>query len=120
MNIEPSKQLLHGVFVTALEGGIGYWFRSGSYRWSLDGGVTVDLETFRATGREIGRREPLVIEQDTIYKGIQRIIGGEVQVNDYHRTTILKAVVNDDAGYIDADDADCIVQAGLLNDIVYG
>ncbi|UOW92936.1 hypothetical protein SEA_LEOPARD_59 [Mycobacterium phage Leopard] len=37
---DKRKSFLHGVFVTAMEGGIGYWSVAEEYHWSLDGGMT--------------------------------------------------------------------------------
>lgn len=47
---EKRKAFLHGVFTTALEGGIGYWSVADEYHWGTDGGVKVvdDLDEFYA------------------------------------------------------------------------
>lgn len=44
------KAFLHGVFTTAMEGGIGYWSAATAYHWGTDGGVKVvsDLDGFYA------------------------------------------------------------------------
>lgn len=47
---ENRKQFLHNMFVTALEGGIGYWSCAEEYHWGTDGGVKCvdDLDGFYA------------------------------------------------------------------------
>lgn len=50
---------------------------------------------------------------------IERIVSGEVEVPPAIREIILAAVRDEDASNIDAEAADCIVQVGLFDEIVY-
>jgi hypothetical protein len=46
---EDRKDFLHGLFTTALEGGIGYWSACSDYHWSVDGdGTNADVDGFYA------------------------------------------------------------------------
>lgn len=57
---------------------------------------------------------------DTVALGIQRILSGEVGISPHLVAYLVSAVKEQDAGDVDADVADCIVQAGLLGELVYG
>ncbi len=114
------EQFLRDVFTTALEGGIGYWARFMSYR-NRDG------EPFGATVRECDDDEcrDLVIDAEIIERGLQGLadgtvtFGGSPMSASAHRFWAGMLAVPD-AGEIDADDADEIVQAGLFGDVRYG
>jgi hypothetical protein len=54
-----------------------------------------------------------------IADAIERIAGGEVEVAPAIREIIITAVREDDASDIDAEAADCIIQVGLFDEIVY-
>lgn len=54
-----------------------------------------------------------------IADAIERIASGEVELAPAIREIIIEAVQSDDASDIDAEAADCIVQIGLFDEIVY-
>jgi hypothetical protein len=141
------KKLCHSIFVTALEGGIGYWSRCSHYHWSKPGtgpesfeGRVDDLDGFYAivhadcddadcTGSgECDEHGKHRIDAEVIDRGINRLANGEATfggkpINGEGRLYTLACALNgpkaDEVDY-DASDADNIVQAGLFNDIVYG
>lgn len=41
---EGRKEFLHMMFTTALEGGIGYWSKTSTYKWSKPGNYTMTIE----------------------------------------------------------------------------
>jgi hypothetical protein len=51
--------------------------------------------------------------------GVRRILSGEVKVRSDIASSVLLACLDNDADW-DADVSDCVLQAGLLNGIVYG
>ena len=59
-----------------------------------------------------------------VTQGIERILtlnaDGKSMVNDAHYNSILKAVQEDDMSNMDVFDVDCVVQAAMFNEIVYG
>ena len=115
MNRSPEReQFLADIITCAVEGG-GVWARFSGYRW--DGIPSAEC---RATlhDMEDGESYPLTI--DAVARGIGLIVRGDVGVNRTLRGAILYADRENDAGEIDADAADVIVQAGLLGDVVYG
>jgi len=121
------KTFLFDVFVCALEGGIGYWGRASVYRWAKSGVDTriasveeaQDLDGFHAVVREDSEDEDLRIDIDVIATGVNAIIKGE-HVRDDIKTYVKEGSRDNDAGMIDSDAADCIVQLGLFGKVVYG
>jgi|15BtaG_2_1085339.scaffolds.fasta_scaffold00310_11 hypothetical protein len=107
-----------GVFVTAIEGGIGYWSSCFEYSWSGGDGEP-DHRGFEAVVSEHDDRRPWVIDIDTIREGLRLIAEGG-HVNQTMTNNIAEAYARLDAGQIDAYDADAIVQAGLFGEVVYG
>jgi hypothetical protein len=116
-------ELLHGLFTTALEGGIGYWSECSDYRWSIKGdGVDEDYTGFSATITETDddNSPKHVIDRKVISKGYRL-------ATTTHRDAIAWStgkpplIVTDDTDWdYDAGDADCIVQLGLFGKVVYG
>lgn len=117
-------EALHGLFVTALEGGIGYWSVATRYRWSIPGtDGEDDLDGFHAVIEEVetGEDTPPVhrIDAACILRGLLHFAApgdGYRHVRQVARALLL----GDDEVDYDAEDADCIVQAGLFGEVVYG
>lgn len=122
------KEFLHCIFTTALEGGIGYWSQAATYRWSMAGDSNVDdLDGFIAIIGEFDEStgkyrhdKPLTINRAVIQKGLARLADKDFKVRDDIRKTALAGSAMNDAGDIDAEIADVIVQAGLFGEIIYG
>jgi hypothetical protein len=121
---DARKEFLWNVFVTAMEGGVNYWAEVGDYHWSTGDGDTEDHEKFGALLTEWDDDGQLIDEHKvslpTIQRGIARIVHGDELVSEDRRETIITASFLNDATDIDADLADCIVQAGLFGELVYG
>ena len=131
------KKILHYLFTTALEGGIGYWSRCSAYHWSQkapDGELIEDLDGFYAVIEETenenedGSVPKHRIDAAVIQRGIDRLSSGEATCGGkpldgnghiHKLACALNGPLAEDVDY-DAGDADNIVQAGLFNDIVYG
>lgn len=68
------KEFLHGVFTTALEGGIGYWSECSTYRWSLGSSDTDDIDGFYAVIRPPSEEGCWgVFDDDESDRSVQRI-----------------------------------------------
>ena len=112
--IEIGEQELLDIAITAVEGGIGYWSMIEGYDYKNPNKIGILHPT------EKGEFSSTTLTVQTVLKGIKQILSGNVKVSNSIRQSILLAIVSDDMGEIDAGVADCIVQAGLFLDIVYG
>lgn len=116
-------QFLFDVFVTALEGGINYWSETNDYHiWSDEAATVEDLDGFYANVTNVVdyTGEPVRIDASVVRRGLRAIGNGNVRIADSYRTRIGRANRANDAGEIDALDADAIVQAGLFGEVRYG
>lgn len=64
--------------------------------------------------------EPVRVDAAKLAEGVQKLLDGTVGVSSGHRAQLLLAVTENDAGQVDADLADCIVQAAVLGELRYG
>lgn len=125
----PRDQAYFDIFVTALEGGIGYWSVCHEYRWrrpGTDGTVDEVQDTlgFHAViSEEDGVTKRHTINRETIAKGVREFIAWAKEGNP--STYFKQAAVDLDWGKwddldVDADIADAIVQFGLFGKLVFG
>lgn len=142
------EQFLADIITAAIEGGTGYWASVARYKWEdrepkhvCAAIIVTDDDEGRAKRRAAGAAkreatgeakltvdEALAIEGsdvhaitiETIAAGIGRITRGELTIREDLRRLIAEASRENDAGDIDADAADCIVQAALFGELVYG
>jgi hypothetical protein len=117
------KQFLADIFTTALEGGIDYWACASEYHWQKDG--QADFDNFYAIVSDCEGEDAIPdnsrIDREVIVKGINKIVNDNtVKINSDLRQLIREANRDNDASNIDADGADCIVQIGLLGELVFG
>lgn len=109
---------LVNVVVTAVEGGVGYWAELREYKWSEDEnrymtGASVEVDAQDGKGWR-------TVNLDTIREGLAKIKESSFQINPAVLSAILMGDRNNDAGEIDSEAADCIIQAGLFGELVYG
>lgn len=119
----PREQFLSDVIVTAIEGGIGYWAVCLQYQY--EGKVVVsDFQYLgggtRATISPIDTEGIYMITPNTIAHGIAVLQADSTVCAASLRDKILAASRENDAGEIDSEAADVIVQAGLFGEVVYG
>ena len=142
---ELRLEFLHGVFTTALEGGIGYWSVCDEYRWSTlapagnrisdptgfhaliessedDWGVTEAYISEQGQFQPITETQTLRIDLDVIERGanllVEKVLSGEF-TNPYLLQYVVAWVTNGDQGDYDACGADLAVQLGLFGEVVY-
>ena len=138
MPTEPTDydQFIHQTFTTAMEGGVNYWASVSKYRWMLRdasgalvedsyGDPCEDYQGFTATllDAEDEDAEPRVVNREVIERGIRAIATGTAKTSANLRKAMLVALnAPEMVGDLDLDasDADCIVQAGLFGEVVYG
>lgn len=130
------EQFLADIITGAIEGGTGYWAKVYRYKWvdlppAEVNALIVTEEDCEASDEWIAAHpgssnkdwlseHGKLINCDLIARGIGRIVRREVGVNSTIRGYILYGNAENDAGEIDADAADVIVQAGLFGELVYG
>ena len=112
---EERGQFLSCITTTAVEGGIDYWAEVHKYRWK-DREDDVFALIFTDEG------ETYLIDNAAIATGIRHILSdndGPCKVNSRILQTLKEANRLNDASNIDAEIADCIVQAGAMQEIIY-
>lgn len=140
---ELDEEFLSRVLETAVEGACSYWAdvsadpseesvrNEGVRDFDLSDYIEEDAEASRDDEGGIAYTEAsFLVSKDPTQGGtldlqgvadaIERIVSGEVDVPPAIREIILAAVEDGDASDIDAEAADCIVQVGLFDEIVYG
>jgi hypothetical protein len=138
---ELSNEFLSEVLEKAAEGGSSFWAdvstRHTGDDAGPDGARDFDVSDYIGDDEEEGdeadghsytaasflasndHTQGGTLDLEGIADAIERIVGGEVEVPLAIREIIIAAVQEDDASDIDAEAADCIVQVGLFDEIVY-
>jgi hypothetical protein len=110
-------QLCMDLLTTCVEGGSSYWLACDHVERDAELNV---IKIVGCVDAEDDSEKWPDATLETIRTGIQRILEGNVKVRDDIRSAVLAAAVDPDSADWDAEHADCVLQAGLLNDIVYG
>jgi hypothetical protein len=120
------------ILTTAVEGGIGYWSLITDCERHRDpehpdylSWISVDLVDAEDESEVFG-----TVNKQTIEKGVSLIVSGKVKISNDLRAQVFTLLSDetwtDSHGRtlpefdIDASAADCIVQAGLFGEIIYG
>jgi hypothetical protein len=126
MTMTEREQFLSDVLVTAVEGGINYWAAVSDYSFTdADGNdvpATVKVHEMIDVGggyEEVG--VPITTKEiDAAIKRIMNLEDDIKYLGNYTRSLVLQASMENDAGDIDADIADTIMQIAVLGEVVYG
>jgi len=124
------ERFLADILTTAVEGGINYWSAVSDYQWFSETlgasrpGISRMSDT-RVRVHEMNddgdyASEGVLVTLGTIARGVNLILRGEVPIRQDMVSDIREGSRENDAGYIDADGADCIVQAAILGELRYG
>lgn len=112
-------QLLFDLFVTALEGGIGYWSECSEYHW-MNEDRTEDKRGFRAVIHDEDHKR-YVVNRKVMDKGLMLAATEWRDKLDWSSGDKPPLVVTVDTDWdYDAGDADMVLQLGLFEDVVYG
>lgn len=131
------KQFLHDIIAHALEGGVGYWSVADDI---VRGDPDADFYRSVVLYCSEGGKEPVDcgngtddvckghrVDIEVVAKGlglgtVSREVGEEKNIGWHYnnRKHVILANRENDAGEIDAGDADCIVQLGIFGEVVYG
>jgi hypothetical protein len=117
LELAVSDKLCKDLLTTCVEGGSAYWLACETVEREPDLDVIKIVGCYDVEDEDTKWGDATV---ETMREGIRRLLSGEVKVNAATRQNILAAVVDSDAADWDAGDADSVLQAGLLKDIVYG
>ena len=127
--LTPREQFLRDILCTAVEGGTNYWaqvdqIRRDGYRpdarvgdpgfgdWTYIGYTLHDVE---------GDGEEYVVTVETVKRGLKLLTQDtKIGLRKDLRAAVMVANISNDAGEIDSEAADCIIQAGIFGEIVYG
>lgn len=131
------RRFLHGIFTTAIEGGINYWAQTSAYHWSDNG--SDDINGFYADITECEEGDTnLRIDLDTMARGVQLFVKycrgeittqgepvpeadqQEIPEGHYWREFLVAEQTQGRDGDYDAGVADEIVQFGLFGKSIYG
>jgi hypothetical protein len=118
---DERKQFLNDVITTAVEGGIGYWSQVSDYHWGDEIETTVRVHELDDDGTPDAIGVPITPAK--IEDAIKLILTKDSHGDYIHsriRSNIFEASAENDAGDIDADLADIIVQIAMFGKLVYG
>ena len=143
--LKPERvAFLTDVLITAIEGGIGYW--SGAADYDSDGDPVGRGVTLHATGVELSDLSPgylsvrdrhylppnaggddwilVRVALQDIARGLHRIAERQCGTSEETGRIVRRANHSNDcctsAGDVDADVADCVVQAALFGRLIFG
>lgn len=138
---ELSDEFLSHVLELAVEGGCSYWAdasgesadkaggNEGIRDFDLtdyvehDGGADDGDAPLYTSATFLASKDPAqggTLDLQGVADAIERIVGGDAEVPEGIREIISVAVEDGDASDIDTEAADCIVQIGLFDEVVYG
>lgn len=119
-------EILADTIITAVEGGIGYWSECISYTHTEGPEHTrADIQVVSEL-KDDDMADVYHLDCEVARKGIERILraGGnledECHVGSEIRGYIQMSLDDNSAYMIDATAADCIIQAGIFNSILFG
>lgn len=118
INVELDEQFLYDTLTTFVESGYSDWCEFIEVNREPD---TLDVLSVTIIA-DSGRHE---VGIDEAFTGLCRIVhkdneGKRVEIADYIKQYCVRGVMEQDAGHIDAIAADCIVQAAIFGELVYG
>lgn len=119
VTLEFPEEALQDIIITACEGGIGYWSQLESYDYRETSFVLREMNEDETdwTGPKH------ILDHDVVAVGLERIVSGVVTVSPDIRSSIMNELIEATKGggfAGDTTDCDCIVQAGLFGEIIYG
>ena len=114
LEFEINEEFITDILTIAAEGGINYWVAEAK--------CVIRSKTFECLAFEVKPQDSEIwykVDPNSIFQGLQSIIAAKFVVNPDVKSCIREAIATNDASGLDADDVDCIVQAGLFGEIVY-
>ena len=125
---EISDQFVRDVLCTAIEGGSNYWAQFENAR-TVQGNYVAEVSELDVCeyGDESTEQSRHRIDTDKIREGMRRLLARDFNIEASHghaaqryTWTLQRTILENDAGMIDADDADVILQLACFGHIIYG
>ena len=124
----PTKALIEWVNQAYETDAIFYWMDDvrGRKKALLEIGGLVHHYTYQfevLAGGNFDDAKWHAINVETILRGIEAILSGKIKLNSrlisYIQQGVLEAVT-DQTGELDSEGLDCVIQAGLFGEVIYG
>lgn len=120
--VAPRKEFLSDILITATEGGINYWSQLLSRKWEQpDRNILLAVRVQPIDDDWQPEGEAVLVDQAKLEGALALILDTRREFSV--RGDIYQAIAlgnrNNDAGEIDAEAADVIVQAACFGEIVY-
>ena len=123
INMNITERMVSDILITAFDGHYGachYWA-------TVDKIVTNDAEDlldevwYSAVIRDNEAEEDalITIDEKSIIRGIEGLLTASSSLGLGIGQSLMKAIATNDAGYIDGDVADCVVQIAALGQVTY-
>jgi len=109
-----TQQFLWYVAVAAVEGGSNYWANFSDWNPQSEPEIEVNV----SCSEQAVKKTP--VTEELLLKGIQALLDGKCRCSRQLVSTLRCACATGDAGDVDAELADVILQVALLGEIVYG
>lgn len=110
-------QFYKDILITAVEGGVNYWCRVSPGTYEPDAGRVTLVEDENPKGK---KRKRYALTWPSIQRAVQLVLDPKFRIREDLRDTLRRAYVTCESGDIDAELADCIVQAAIYGEIVFG
>lgn len=122
LNIEIKKEIsssfIDGIFATAIEGGINYWCVSAHTTENEKGEIVSAV--FAEDEPQDENKPTFTVTSEGILEALKKLCERTVKVRSDIHDDVMRAIMEDDAGQIDSDLADTIIQIACFNELVYG
>lgn len=124
LNLQVSDETLKDLLTTCYEGGSAYWLQCIGVVRDSENNV-IEISGCADVEEEIeidsnGKTPWGDATPQTMLNGLVNIANGYVAVSSEIRQDVLHLIASPYTASWDAETADCILQVGLLNEIVYG
>jgi hypothetical protein len=124
IQVEVSDGFLSDVMVVMIETPMTLWSWDNVSVVNIDRQPDLSITSFiiECDDPNVERSARFTMDADRVVEGIVKILDNdsEISIDPTIRNYIVRGVMDNDAGEIDAIAADCIMQAAFFNALVYG
>jgi hypothetical protein len=124
LNAEVTEGFVSDILYTALDayyGGSDYWVTNVKFKTNgADDIMERICQTAYFEDALSEDNKSFVVDPDKVLYSLQKILNEDITLNQTIYGNILRAVKENDASYVGADEADVILQIACFREIVYG